>query len=91
MKIVTKIASNDNQTKLKSLDVTESISDYQYQKNLMKDFIDDNKNILVIKNCSDKILEIINKETKEYIKEVDFHFPDEKIGIIEKIKHLFTE
>jgi hypothetical protein len=39
----------------------------------------------------DYLLEIINKETKEYIKEIDFHFPGDKISILEKIKHFFTK
>jgi DNA repair exonuclease SbcCD ATPase subunit len=43
VKIVTKIISNDNKTKLKSLDVSDNILDYQHQKKLIKDFIDDNK------------------------------------------------
>ena len=41
--VITKVAVNDTNTKLKSLDVTESILDPVYQKNLMKDFIDENK------------------------------------------------
>ena len=43
VKIVTKILSNNSKTKLKSLDVSDSILDYQNQKNLIKDFIQDNK------------------------------------------------
>lgn len=43
VKVVTKILSNNTNTKLKSLDVSDNILDYQYQKNLVKDFIDDNK------------------------------------------------
>lgn len=43
VKIVTKILTNNSKTKLKSLDVSDNILDYQYQKNLIKDFIQDNK------------------------------------------------
>jgi len=37
----------------------------------------------------DYLLEIINKETKDYIASADYHFPTEKIGLLEKIKHIF--
>jgi hypothetical protein len=43
VKIVTKVASNNSATKLKSLDVSDNITDPQYQKNLVKDFISENK------------------------------------------------
>ena len=43
VKIITKILSNNSKTKLKSLDVSDNILDYQNQKNLIKDFIQDNK------------------------------------------------
>ena len=36
----------------------------------------------------DYLLEIINKETKEYIRSVDYHFPTEKLSLLEKIKHM---
>jgi hypothetical protein len=39
----------------------------------------------------DYLLEIINKETKEYIKSIDYHFPTEKIGLLEKIKHVLLD
>ena len=35
VQIVTKVVSNTEQTKLKSLDITENISDSEYQKTLM--------------------------------------------------------
>jgi hypothetical protein len=62
------------------------------------------ENIISILNCGnisnqkllealdvlyDYLLEIINKETKDYIKEVDYHFPTEKLSLVEQIKHLF--
>ena len=34
------------------------------------------------------LLEIINKETKDYIASIDYHFPTEKIGFLESVKHL---
>ncbi len=43
VKIVTKIISNNNNSKLKSLDVSDNILDFQYQKKIVKDFIEDNK------------------------------------------------
>jgi DNA repair exonuclease SbcCD ATPase subunit len=43
VKVVTKIATNDSTTKLKSLEVSDNILDHQYQKKLVKDFIEDNK------------------------------------------------
>ena len=42
VKVVSKVAINDSTTKLKSLDVSDSILDPVYQKNLMKDFIKEN-------------------------------------------------
>lgn len=42
VQIVTKTVSNIEATKLKSLDISENISDNDYQKTLMKDFIDEN-------------------------------------------------
>ena len=41
--IITKVVVNTTNTKLKSLDVSESILDPVYQKTLVKDFITENK------------------------------------------------
>lgn len=41
--IVTKTIGNTEETKLKSLDISESITDTNYQKTLMKDFIKENE------------------------------------------------
>jgi DNA repair exonuclease SbcCD ATPase subunit len=43
VKIVTNVTSNNSSTKLKSLDVSDNLLDNQYQKTLIKDFIEDNK------------------------------------------------
>lgn len=43
VKVVTKVLSNNSNAKLKSLDVSDNILDPQYQKNLMKDFMKENK------------------------------------------------
>jgi len=82
VQIITKIISNEDNTKLASLDISENISDLQYQKILMKDFVEENKidisferlnnldnkvNEEFIKNNGDKI-----KYTKWYIKKVEF-------------------
>lgn len=42
VKVITKITNTVNNTKLKSLDIGDNITDHQYQKTLMKDFIQDN-------------------------------------------------
>jgi len=43
IQVITKSISNINNTKLKSLEVSDNILDPQYQKTLMKDFIKENK------------------------------------------------
>jgi DNA repair exonuclease SbcCD ATPase subunit len=43
VQILTKLVSYNNDTKLESLDLSENITDFDYQKNLMKDFISENK------------------------------------------------
>lgn len=43
VQVITKTLSNNHDTKLKSLDVSDSILDHQYQKTLMKEFITENK------------------------------------------------
>jgi hypothetical protein len=43
VKIVTKISNGGSNAKLKSLDTNDNILDHQYQKNLVKDFIKENK------------------------------------------------
>jgi DNA repair exonuclease SbcCD ATPase subunit len=42
IQVITKSLTNVNETRLESLEVTDNILDHQYQKKLMKDFINDN-------------------------------------------------
>lgn len=82
VKIVTKIASNDSTTKLKSLEVSDNILDYQYQKTLIKDFIEDNKIDIkweMINRLDDRVNGEIDKlnqnkvrYNKWYIKKIEF-------------------
>jgi DNA repair exonuclease SbcCD ATPase subunit len=82
VQILTKVISNEGNTKLQSLDISENISDLQYQKILMKDFVDENKieipferlnnldnkvNEEFIKNNGDKV-----KYSKWFVKKVEF-------------------
>lgn len=82
VQIVTKVVSNTEQTKLKSLDITENISDSEYQKTLMKDFIEEN-NIDVKWELIDRLDNKVNEEllrqngskvryNKWYIKKIEF-------------------
>jgi DNA repair exonuclease SbcCD ATPase subunit len=82
VQIITKVVSNTEQTKLKSLDITENISDSEYQKTLMKDFIEENK-IDVSWERIDKLDNKVNEEllrqngskvryNKWYIKKIEF-------------------
>ena len=82
VKIVPKILSNDANTKLKSLDVSDSILDYQYQKKLVKEFIDENKiNVKwdLINRLDDRVNTELDKVSqnkirfsKWYIKRIEF-------------------
>jgi len=82
VQIVTKVVSNTEQTKLKSLDISDNISDLEYQKSLMKDFIKENQidtkwesldrldnkvNEILIQKSGTKV-----KYNKWYIKKVEF-------------------
>lgn len=71
VKVVTKILSNDSNTKLKSLDVSDNLLDPQYQKSLIKDFITDN-NIEVkwdmINRLDDKVNGEIDKISENKIR-----------------------
>ena len=65
VQIITKQVSNDDQTKLKSLDLSENITEIEYQKTLMKDFIDENK----IEVSWDRINSLDNKVNEELLKQ----------------------
>ena len=82
IQIVTKTVSTDGETKLKSLDISENISDNDYQKTLMKDFIEENK-IDVSWERIDRLDNKVNEEllringskvkyNKWFIKKVEF-------------------
>ena len=71
VKVVSKILSNNTNTKLKSLDISDSILDHQYQKILIKDFIKDNKiNIKweMINRLDDKVNTEIDKVNQSKIR-----------------------
>ena len=71
VKIVTKTLSNDSTTRLKSLDVSDEILDRQYQKNLVKDFIKENKIDIkweLINRLDDKVNAEIDKTTQNNVR-----------------------
>jgi DNA repair exonuclease SbcCD ATPase subunit len=82
VQIITKVITNDDETKLASLDITENISDFQYQKTLMKDFVKENEiNISLerLNNLDNKVNEEFVRQngdriryTKWYIRKVEF-------------------
>lgn len=61
IKIITKSLTNTGTTKLESLEVSENITDYQYQKKLIKDYLKDNE----VKIDLDKIDRLDNKVNEE--------------------------
>ena len=66
IQIITKVATNDEDTKLASLDISESISDYQYQKMLMRDFIKEN-NITIDIDLIDRLDNRVNEQLTKQI------------------------
>jgi len=82
VQIITKVITNDEDTKLESLDISESISDYEYQKMLMKDFIKENKitiDVDLIDRLDNRVNEQLTKQnggkikySKWNIKKVEF-------------------
>ena len=64
VQIITKVISNEDNTKLVSLDISENISDLQYQKILMKDFVEENK----IETSLDRLNNLDNKVNEEFIR-----------------------
>ncbi len=82
VQIVTKVVSNTEQTKLKSLDIAENISDFDYQKTLMKEFIEEN-GIDISWDRIDKLDNKVNEDllsksgskvryNKWYVKKIEF-------------------
>jgi len=82
IKIITKSLISTNSTTLKSLEVSESITDYQYQKKLLKEFIKQNELELdmgKIDRLDNKVNEEIDKVNtnkvkynKWFIKKIEF-------------------
>jgi DNA repair exonuclease SbcCD ATPase subunit len=80
--VITKNLSNVNKTRLESLEVSDKILDHQHQKNLMKDFIKDNKIDVKwelvdrldnkVNSQIDKLNENKVRYNKWYIKKVEF-------------------
>lgn len=82
VQVVTKTLSQKQNTKLKTLEVTDSILDPQYQKTLMKDFLSENK-VNIKWELLDRLDNRVNSEidkinqnkvryNKWYIKKVEF-------------------
>ena len=82
VQIITKVASADTNTKLRSLDISENISDGEYQKNLMKDFVKENSidvDWTKLDRLDNKVNEILItngdgtiKYNKWYVKKIEF-------------------
>jgi DNA repair exonuclease SbcCD ATPase subunit len=82
VQVITKSLSNIDNTRLESLEVTDSILDHQYQKKLIKDFIKDNKIDVKwelvdrldnkVNGQIDKLNENKVRYNKWYIKKVEF-------------------
>ena len=80
--VITKNLTNVNKTRLESLEVGDNILDHQHQKNLMKDFIKDNKIDVKwelvdrldnkVNSQIDKLNENKVRYNKWYIKKVEF-------------------
>lgn len=82
IRVITKSTKNSNDTKLASLDTNETITDTQYQKKLMKDFISENS-IDVKWDLLDRLDNRVNNErnkvntnqvkfNKWFIKKIEF-------------------
>jgi DNA repair exonuclease SbcCD ATPase subunit len=82
VQVITKTLTNVNQTRLESLEASDSILDHQYQKKLMKDFLADN-NIVIKEDLMERLDNKVNAQidklnenkvryNKWFIKKVDF-------------------
>ena len=82
VQVITKTTNYDKVTKLKSIDISDNISEVNYQKKLMKDFVDENKIIVdweklnrLDNKINEKILLENNnkvKYNKWFIKKIEF-------------------
>ncbi len=82
VQVITKTLNQKQNTKLKTLEVTDSILDPQYQKTLMKDFLSENKITVKwelldrldnrVNSAIDKINQNKIRYNKWYIKKVEF-------------------
>lgn len=82
VQVITKTLTNVNQTRLESLEASDSILDHQYQKKLMKDFLRDN-NIVIKEDLMERLDNKVNTQidklnenkvryNKWFIKKVEF-------------------
>ena len=82
VQVITKTLTNVNQTRLESLEASDSILDHQYQKKLMKDFLNDN-NIIIKEELMERLDNKVNSQidklnenkvryNKWYIRKVEF-------------------
>jgi DNA repair exonuclease SbcCD ATPase subunit len=82
VQVITKTLTNVNQTRLESLEASDSILDHQYQKKLMKDFLRDN-NIVIKEDLMERLDNKVNAQidklnenkvryNKWFIKKVEF-------------------
>lgn len=82
VKVVPRPLINDSEVKLRSLDTSDNITDYQYQKKLVKDYINGNKIDIEwgmidrldnkINSEIDKNKEVNTRFNKWYIKKIEF-------------------
>jgi DNA repair exonuclease SbcCD ATPase subunit len=76
VRIFTKVSSNEDNASLESLDISENITDLQYQKMLMKDFIVENKidtPLERINNLDNKVNEVFISNNGGKIKYNKWH------------------
>ena len=82
VQVITKTLTNVNQTRLESLEASDNILDHEYQKKLMKDFLNDN-NIVIKEELMERLDNKVNSQidklnenkvryNKWYIRKVEF-------------------